>query len=578
MLSARRPDPQNASAANRTPDAAAPSGLRALTEWLVLLALAVTLFRCFGVESFMISTGSMAPCLLGYHTRISCPACGLTFAHGAQPPDEISSRFRSPSTLYAQATGIIDDRPDAVACPNCSRVCTAGAGTTATEGDQLLVHKDAYRWRRLVGYGGPRRWETVVFRKPDDAHPAYVKRIVGLPNESIELRDGDVYANGQLQRKPLAAQLSTRILIASSDFPVYDDDPNWESRWVSNGARSAWTIDGSTFEYVPRNAGSVPGPAEVVPQSAWDWITYRHWIRSGGATSTTVALTSWPDDLQLPDPLLSPLEYDPARQQLKCLGALSHAQWERWETATDDSDFRNAIQDLYRESHVVPLNDASPYNPPGSAAANQVHDLQLELSLEWRRGDGEFAIEMTDGVREFRCELDFGRQELRILADGHQTLYAGPVLLRRGAPAVLIMSTFDQQLLLAKDGELLCDPLPYERAQKTPVPLRRPVRFGARDAAVAVASASLYRDIYYTPTDGRSSQTFSLSTDEYFVLGDNSSVSIDSRHWQQPGISDSALIGKPLFVHLPSRPLRLEWGGKVRQIRVPDFERMRYIR
>jgi hypothetical protein len=312
--------------------------------------------------------------------------------------------------------------------------------------------------------------------------------------------------------------------------------------------------------------------------SAWDWVTYRHWIRSGGATSTSVALPRWPDDLQPPDPLLSPLEYDASRQRLMCLGALSHAQWERWDSATSDAGFQKVLWDLYRESHVVPLTDASPYNPPGAAPLNQVRDLQLELHLEWRSGKGEFAIEMTDGAREFRCELDLARGTARLVAEGRETLYEGPLALRRAAPSVLIMSTFDQQLLLACDGQPVCDPIPYDRGAGQPAPLRRPVRFGARDAAVAVGHVALYRDVHYTAAAGRPSQVFPVNAGEYFVLGDNSSVSIDSRQWDRPGVAEADLIGKPLVVHLPSRPLRLEWGGRVRQIRVPDFERMRYIR
>ena len=558
-------------------EAPAQSGLRALTEWLVLLALAVTLFRCFGVESYMISTGSMAPCLLGFHLRLTCPSCGLTFAHGASGPNELAAGSPREGTLSAQAIGKTGNSPEKVPCPNCSRLCSVGTSAVAIEGDQLLVHKGAYAWRELAGKGGPRRWEIVVFRKPDDEHPAYVKRVVGLPSENVELRDGDVYANGQLQRKPLTAQLSTRVLVASSEFPAVDDDPDWETRWSFNTAQSAWRVSGSTFEHVPHTGGAVAAPEAAASPSPWDWITYRHWVRSGGATSTSVSLDHWPDDLQPPDPLLSPLEYDSTRQRLRCLGALPHVQWKRWDAATADAEFRSALWDLYRESHVVPLTDASPYNRTGVSAPNPVHDLLLELTVEWRGGDGGFAVEMTDGAREFRTELDFGRREVQVLVDGDDVLFTGPLSVTRGTPIELLMSTFDQQLLLAQDGELVCDPIPYERTGDPPAPLRRPVRFGARDAAVAVTSASLYRDVYYTPAPEHSAQVFNLKADEYFVLGDNSGVSIDGRHWEQPGVPESDLIGKALFVHLPSRPLRLEWGGEVRQIRVPDFKRMRYI-
>ncbi|MBL8848280.1 MAG: hypothetical protein JNG89_01290 [Planctomycetaceae bacterium] len=558
---------------DKTAITSAPSGLRALAEWLVLLALAVTLFRCFGVEGYMISTGSMAPSLLGYHTRITCPACGLTFAHGVAPPEEDSVAVVRVSVAEAQSVAFSEGGPETVACPNCSRKCPVGALPERAEGDQLLVHKDAYAWRSLARRGGPRRWEIAVFRNPDDARMAYVKRIAGLPGEAIELVDGDVYANGTLQRKALTAQLSTRIPVSLTDHPVTDDDPNWEARWSNDGAGADWQIDGSKFVHV-MNAPSRNSPTR---QSQWHWITYRHWIRSGGATTTSVPLEQWPESLAAPDPLLSPLDYDPAAHRLTCLGALPHVQWERWDAATRDADFHAALWELFRESHVAPIIDSAPYNTSGSGGANPVRDLLVELTLEWRGGSGQFALEMTDGAREFRCELDLGRGELQIVADGQETLFAGQVTIERDTPTILLMSTFDEQLLLAQDGELLCDPIPYERGDEPPAPLRRPVRFGVRDASVVVDHVGLYRDIYYTPPPG-GAQTFMLQEGEYFVLGDNSSVSVDSRHWQRPGVPESALIGKPLFVHLPSRPLRLEWGGKVRQIRVPDFERIRYIR
>jgi signal peptidase I len=283
----------------------APGGLRALTEWLVLLALAVTLFRGFAVESYMISTGSMAPCLLGYHTRMTCPVCGYTFAHGAAPPEAMSD---SPRTARAGAVGISDSGPDVVPCPNCTRLCSAGDATERTEGDQLLVHKDAFAWRQIVRRDGPRRWEIAIFHTPDDEEMAYVKRIVGLPGEAIELIDGDVFADGARQRKPLAAQLSTRIPVSLHDYRVTGADPDWDARWVSEGTGSAWTEVDTRFEHRPRTARTTTR-RDSKADATWDWVTYRHWIRAGGATSTSVPLANWPAGLSPPDPLLSSLEY-----------------------------------------------------------------------------------------------------------------------------------------------------------------------------------------------------------------------------------------------------------------------------
>jgi signal peptidase I len=69
-----------------------------------------------------------------------------------------------------------------------------------------------------------------------------------------------------------------------------------------------------------------------------------------------------------------------------------------------------------------------------------------------------------------------------------------------------------------------------------------------------------------------------LGDDEFFVLGDNSPVSNDSRFWSEgPVVRGSMFIGKPFLVHLPGElvPLRV-FGRSV--CWVPDPRRIRYIR
>ena len=46
----------------------------------------------------------------------------------------------------------------------------------------------------------------VAFRSQSKAGEIAVKRVVGLPGETIEIRDGDIYADGRIQRKTLAQQ------------------------------------------------------------------------------------------------------------------------------------------------------------------------------------------------------------------------------------------------------------------------------------------------------------------------------------------------------------------------------------
>ena len=72
-------------------------------------------------------------------------------------------------------------------------------------GDQLLVFKQSYLYRT------PRRWEVIVFRNPAEPLEAFVKRVIGLPGESIQLVDGDVVIDGELCRKSWTDQRELRI-------------------------------------------------------------------------------------------------------------------------------------------------------------------------------------------------------------------------------------------------------------------------------------------------------------------------------------------------------------------------------
>jgi signal peptidase I len=48
----------------------------------------------------------------------------------------------------------------------------------------------------------PRRWEVMIFRFPNDERALYVKRLVGLPGEKLEILGGDLWADGKIARKP----------------------------------------------------------------------------------------------------------------------------------------------------------------------------------------------------------------------------------------------------------------------------------------------------------------------------------------------------------------------------------------
>jgi signal peptidase I len=59
------------------------------------------------------------------------------------------------------------------------------------EGQFVLVNKLAYR------LGEPQRGDVVVFHNPRNTNEDYIKRIVGLPGDTVEVRDAKVFINGE---------------------------------------------------------------------------------------------------------------------------------------------------------------------------------------------------------------------------------------------------------------------------------------------------------------------------------------------------------------------------------------------
>ncbi len=61
---------------------------------------------------------------------------------------------------------------------------------TIMEGDRIFGNRLAYL------NSDPERFDIVIFKYPDDETKTYIKRVIGLPGETVEIRDGKVYING----------------------------------------------------------------------------------------------------------------------------------------------------------------------------------------------------------------------------------------------------------------------------------------------------------------------------------------------------------------------------------------------
>lgn len=71
-----------------------------------------------------------------------------------------------------------------------SRVEGISMQPTLLGGEYALVNKVTYR------FSAPRRGDVVVFQAPDDPGADYIKRVIALPGELVEVRDGVVFVNG----------------------------------------------------------------------------------------------------------------------------------------------------------------------------------------------------------------------------------------------------------------------------------------------------------------------------------------------------------------------------------------------
>ncbi len=67
---------------------------------------------------------------------------------------------------------------------------------TLQSAERLVVNKFIYRFR------APERGEILVFRYPRDPSRDFIKRVIAVPGDTIEIKDGRVFVNQQLMNEP----------------------------------------------------------------------------------------------------------------------------------------------------------------------------------------------------------------------------------------------------------------------------------------------------------------------------------------------------------------------------------------
>ena len=127
------------------------------------------------------------------------------------------------------------------------------------EGEYVIVDKVSYAFRQ------PERGDIVVIKNPQPGQPDLIKRVIALPGESLEVRGGQVYINGQALNEPyiqppMGREQPLTQLQASQFFVMGDNRSN------SQDSR----------ELGPRPASDIVGRAWIIYWPPPDWQILSH--------------------------------------------------------------------------------------------------------------------------------------------------------------------------------------------------------------------------------------------------------------------------------------------------------------
>jgi signal peptidase I len=582
-----------ATAKAESPQPPAPrEGHRETVEAIVVAFILALLVRGFEAEAFVIPTGSMAPTLMGRHKEVTCPQCGYVYSVNAS--EEVEGVSAVTPTSRRVYTGI---------CVNC-RYQAVVKDEPSFKGDRILVMKFPYDLPFLPGSSGPQRWDVVVFRYPEEPEVSYIKRLVGLPGETLRIWGGNVFIKppgGQefrLARKPLTHQRAMQMMVYDDRHraELLKDRPEWR-RWTGKGT-GAWVED-----------PSAPGTFRAsAAGNDWAELRYHHLV---------------------PDP----------------------GQWRAIEAGDvpPRGPRPTLITDFY--SYNTNLNEehsnlSSETTHDQDSAWNQPHwvgDLSIACRVRTQGPTGAVRFELIEGGVSNLCEIDLTTGVTALSHAGTEIAHATTPIRGAGTHDVEF-SNIDNRLTLLVDGRpAFEDGVVYEEdpeARSTPTDEDlEPVRVGVRGAKVDVSDLVLKRDIYYTLDPGRSdygsawdsrlprsptelfdlladparvaslgpltTKDYPIGSDRFMMLGDNSPRSKDSRGWShadryQPADPDrgypeqgwdpsgretwevprTMLTGKAFCVYWPhGKPFgpRLHLGPDFVVPFRPYFERMKLI-
>lgn len=577
-------------------------GFKDTIESLVIAFILAFVFRGFLVEAFVIPTGSMAPTLYGMHGSQVCPDCGWEYAYGMHMDRERRS-IKCPNCGRESASHeelpyhlpTASDRHEGWFDPDLKRRDPQLAERLAhlefqpRSGDRILV----FKWPFDLGGEvlGPKPWDVVVFKNPSNGEDNYIKRLVGTPRQVLEIIDGDVYTCSiDALDVNTVSMLEEIVDIKYRQSLAGDDHALWESL-----ARRMNELQRKTVPVITPHLRILRKPA-AAQDALWQVVFHQDYLPPQEVRRN--ALTHWaatgepgaPSDWDTSSPVLRFKGLGRERQAIQLVG--------------------EPIRDFIAYNYDEPTSEESDQN---------VSDLRLKFVLNYQEGSGGLAVSLSKHEDLFTATL---------LPSGEMTLERHYLAERRpptllasvdtapwepGRPLEVELVNLDYRVTLTVRAEGQ-DPVVIATTDEQYAPsiggLRRRhaaprpalARIAAEDLDIDLRHLALDRDVYYrnssrgqnAPGWGTEWNPIYLREGEYFVLGDNSPASQDSRLWNVVGphlrnrgpayqlgtVPHDQLIGNAFFVYWPNG-YRVRWMpiAWLRQFGlIPNVGDMRWIR